>query len=83
MPSDPWTDSDPGRGDFDAELASIDPRYVETHGGDPDVRLRILVSVEGDDAERLERIADARGQNRATWSPNFGVMPAARSPDSS
>jgi hypothetical protein len=24
--------------------------------------LRILVSVEGDDAERLERIADARGQ---------------------
>ncbi len=62
MPSDPWTDSDPGRGDFDAELASIDPRYVETHGGDPDVRLRILVSVEGDDAERLERIADARAQ---------------------
>jgi hypothetical protein len=34
-------------------------------------------------SERLERIADARGQNRATWSPNFGVMPAARSPDSS
>jgi len=59
MPSDPWTDSDPGRGDFDAELASIDPRYVETHGGDPDVRLRILVSVEGDDAERASR-ADRR-----------------------
>lgn len=62
MPSNPWTDSDPGRGDFDAELARIDPRYVETHGGDRDARLRILVSVEGDDAERLERIADARGQ---------------------
>jgi len=62
MPSDPWTDSDPGRGDFDAELASIDSRYVETHEGDPDARLRILVSVEGDDAERLERIAGARGQ---------------------
>jgi hypothetical protein len=62
MSSDPWTDSAPGRGDFDAELASIDPRYVETHGGDPDARLRILVSVEGDDAERLERIAAARGQ---------------------
>ncbi len=62
MSSDPWKDSDPGRGDFDAELAGIDPRYVETHGGDPNARLRILVSVEGDDAERLERIADARGQ---------------------
>ncbi|MDQ3241916.1 MAG: hypothetical protein M3Q43_11165 [Actinomycetota bacterium] len=62
MPSDPWTDTDPGRGDFDAELASIDSRYVEAHEGDPDARLRILVSVEGDDAERLERIAGARGQ---------------------
>ena len=62
MPSDPWTDTDPGRGDFDAELASIDSRYVETHEGDPDARLRILVSVEGDDAERLDRIAGARGQ---------------------
>jgi hypothetical protein len=41
MPSHPWTDSDPNRGDFDAELASIDSRYVETHGGDPDARLRI------------------------------------------
>jgi len=29
MSSDPWTDSAPGRGDFDAELAGIDPRYVE------------------------------------------------------
>jgi len=62
MPSDPWKDSDPGRSDFDAELAGIDRRYVETHGGDPNARLRILVSVEGDDAERLERIAYARGQ---------------------
>jgi hypothetical protein len=62
MPSDPWTESDPGGGDFDVELASIDPRCVETHGGDPDARLRILVSVERDDAERLERITEARGQ---------------------
>ena len=62
MPSDPWTGSDPAGGDFDAELARIDPRYVETHGGDPNARLRILVSVEGDDAERLEQIADARGK---------------------
>ena len=61
MPN-PWTDTGPGRGDFDAELASIDSRYVEAHEGDPDARLRILVSVEGDDAERLERIAGARGQ---------------------
>jgi len=50
MPSDPWKDSDPGRGDFDAELAGIDRRYVETHGGDPNAGLRIVGSVEDDDA---------------------------------
>ena len=35
---------------------------VERHAGDPDARLRVLVSVEGEDAARLARIAEARGQ---------------------
>jgi len=46
-------------------------RYVETHGGDPDARLRIVLSVEGDDAKRLERIADARGQKPGDVVPEL------------
>jgi len=62
MSKDPWKDPDPEPGDFDADLATLDPRYVEHHDGDPDAKLTILVSVEGEDAERLERIAAARGK---------------------
>jgi hypothetical protein len=63
MASDPWTDPDPQPGDFDAELAELDPGAVEHHEGDPSASLRIVVSVEGEDASRLARIAEARGQN--------------------
>jgi hypothetical protein len=62
MSTDPWTADDPKPGDFDALLATIDSEYVERHGGDPTATLRILVSVEGEDARRLERIAEARGK---------------------
>ena len=55
MNKDPWTDRDPQPGDFDAELERVDASQVEVHEGNPDARLTILVSVEGDDAERLER----------------------------
>lgn len=64
MTSNPWKDPAPQPADFDTELSTIDPRYVEAHEGDPDASLRILVSVEGEDAKRLERIAEARGQKR-------------------
>ena len=62
MSRDPWTADDPQPGDFDAVLATIDAAYVERHDGDPNATLRILVSVEGEDARRLERIAEARGR---------------------
>lgn len=65
MNPDPWTDPDPKPGDFDAELATLDPRYVEPHEGDPDAKLMILVGVEGEDAKRLERIAESRGKKHA------------------
>lgn len=65
MTSDPWTDPDTQPGDFDTELAKLDPRYVEHHDGDPDAKLIIVVGVEGEDAKRLERIAEARGQKAA------------------
>ena len=62
MSDDPWTASDPAPGDFDAELASIDAALIERHPGDRGARLRIVVGVEGEDALRLERIAQARGK---------------------
>jgi hypothetical protein len=62
MSNDPWTHPDPQPGDFDAELAQIDFRYVESHPGDPEAKLRMLISVEGEDVQRLERIAEARGR---------------------
>jgi hypothetical protein len=65
MSIDPWTDPDPQPGDFDAELAKLDPRYVERHEGDSKARLIVLVGVEGEDAKRLERLAEARGKNAA------------------
>lgn len=55
-PTDPRTSDDPQPGDLDAVLATIDPMYVTHHEGRPGVKLRVLVSVEGD-IRRLERIA--------------------------
>ncbi len=62
MNADPWTDPDPAPGDFDADLASLAPEFVTASAGDPGATLRILVSVEGEDANRLERIASAQGK---------------------
>lgn len=60
MSTDPWTADDPQPGDFDAVLAHIAGEYVRHHEGDQHARIRILVSVDGDDVQRLERIAQDR-----------------------
>jgi hypothetical protein len=65
MPVDPWTAPDPQPGDFDVELATIDPRQIELHDGNPDAMTRILLTVEGEDADRLTRVAEARGKSPA------------------
>jgi hypothetical protein len=65
MDKSPWTDLEPQPGDFDQELATIDPRYVQRHRGNREAKARILVTVEGEDAKRLQRIAAARGQTPA------------------
>jgi hypothetical protein len=65
MAHDPWTDPDPQPGDFDADLDAIDPRYVEAHAGNPKAKLTIIVGVEGEDAERLQRLAARRRQRPA------------------
>ena len=62
MGIDPWTAPDPQPGDFDADLRDLDAAHLERHVGNPDAKVRILLSVEGEDAERLERLAEARGQ---------------------
>lgn len=76
MSTDPWTADDPQPGDFDAVLATIDPAYVEFHEGNPDATLRILVSVEGEDARRLERLVEASGK-----SPHVVVAELLRDAD--
>jgi hypothetical protein len=67
MSKDPWTDPDPQPGDFDEFLASIDPRdprYVEVHEGNPDVRLTVLpAGMDADDARRLAELAARRGRS--------------------
>jgi hypothetical protein len=62
MSRDPWTDPDPQPGDVDAELARLDESAFEYHEGHPGAKLRMLISVEGEDLARLERIARARGK---------------------
>ena len=65
MNANPWTDPDPQPGDFDAELAKLDPSSVDLAEGNPEAKLIVLVGVEGEDAERLERLAEARGKTAA------------------
>ena len=62
MAKDPWTDQDPQPGDFDGELDAIDPRDVQVVEAGSGGTVTILVSVEGEDAKRLERIASERGR---------------------
>lgn len=62
MSESPWKDPDPQPGDFDVDLARLDPRFVEAHRGNPQAKVRILISIEGEDAERLQRISAVRGE---------------------
>jgi hypothetical protein len=63
MSKDPWTDPDPQPGDFDAELAMLDASAFGYHEGDASATMRIVFSLEGEDASRLARIAEAREQS--------------------
>ncbi len=62
MAKDPWTDPDPQRGDFDAELTAADPRDAQVVEAGSGGKVTIVVSLEGEDAKRLQRIAAERGQ---------------------
>lgn len=62
MTKDPWTDPDPQPGDFDAELAATDPHDLQVVDASSGAKVRLLVSVEGEDAARLTQLAEQRGQ---------------------
>ncbi len=62
MTEDPWTDPNPQPGDFDDELAAIDPRDVQVVEAGSGSHVTLVVSVEGEDAKRLEQIAAERGK---------------------
>jgi hypothetical protein len=65
MSQSPWTDLEPQPGDFDADLATLDERFVRSHRGNQNAKVRIVVSIEGEDAERLQRISVGRGARPA------------------
>jgi hypothetical protein len=62
MGKDPWTNPDPQPGDFDGEVAAVDPRDVQVVEPGSNAAVTIVVSVEGEDAARLQQIASERGQ---------------------
>jgi hypothetical protein len=53
---------DPQPGDFDAEPARLDLSDVTQRPGDRAARLSLQITLDGDDACALRRIAHARGQ---------------------
>jgi hypothetical protein len=55
-------DLDPQPGDFDDELKTIDPRDVQILEGSADARVSLQLTVRGEDADRLSRIAASRGK---------------------
>ncbi len=62
MAQSPLNHPCPQPGDFDAELDRVEAGEIETHEGRPVPKPSVLVSLEGDDAKRLQRIASKRGQ---------------------
>jgi hypothetical protein len=63
MSESPWASDDAQPVDFDEILESIEPSFIETHPGDPDVKVRALVELDPDVAATLGRISAARGED--------------------
>jgi hypothetical protein len=62
MARDPWTGPHPQPGDFDAELAAIDPRDLQVVEPGSGAKVTLVVGIESEDAVRLERLPAARGK---------------------
>jgi len=62
MTKDPWTDPDPQPGDFDAEIEAMDPSDVQVVEAGNGAKVTVVISVSGEDAERLDELATQRGK---------------------
>ena len=62
MTKDPWTDPDPQPGDFDAEIEAMDPGDVQVVEAGNGAKVTVVISVSGEDAERLDELATQRGK---------------------
>lgn len=62
MRKEPWTDPDPKPGDFDADIRAMGQHDIQTVEPGSGGRVTIVVNVQGEDAVRLQRLADERGQ---------------------
>ncbi len=65
--------NDPLPGDFDAELAVVDPQDLDVAEPSRERRLVVQFTLDGDDAETLARIARSEGR-----SPSFVVRSLIR-----
>lgn len=61
--NDPWTDPDPQPGDFDSDLAALDPKLIAVREGNPDAKLTMIVGLSTEDARRLAELAAERGNS--------------------
>lgn len=57
-----YPDIDPQPGDFDEELKKADPADVQVVEASRDRRLAVQVTLDGDDAAALQRIAEDQGE---------------------
>jgi hypothetical protein len=71
------------RADFDADLQTIDARFIDAHRGDPDAKVRVVVSIEGEDAKRLQRVSAARGETPGELIAELLREATAQRPNSS
>lgn len=62
MSKEPWSDPDPQPGDFDVDVLAMSPCDIQTVEPGSGGRITIVVNVQGDDAIRLQRLADERGK---------------------
>ncbi len=63
MSKNPWTDPDPQPGDFDADLAAMDPRDIQVVEAGNGAKVTALPGMSDEDAKRLVELAVERGKS--------------------
>lgn len=63
MSKNPWTNPDPQPGDFDADLAAMDPRDIQVVEAGNGAKVTALPGMSDEDAKRLVELAVERGKS--------------------